>query len=211
MDTMRIAGSAVIIGAAEAFGIEIAERLAADGYALRAMPAPQHTQALDTRQDGAFPGETEKVDVLVINVPAAAGDAGFLEISDAAFVAAMQHYLFAPVAATQAALPSLAHGARIVFISSRGYLGAWGGAHLMAASAALAAMARSLSLELADRHISVNMVAPDFIGSKWDQPRSRRAVANAVSCLASPDNGVSGETMLVDGGRSLRMTESRRR
>ena len=211
MDSMRIAGSAAIIGAAEPFGIEITEKLAADGYTLQALPSPGPDHGFVTLQNAAFSSAGEKVDVLVINVPATTGYAGFLEISDTAFATAMQHYLFAPVAATQAALPSLAQGARIVFISSRGYLGAWGGAHLMAASAALAAMARSLSLELADRQISVNLVAPDFIGSKWDQPRSRRAVANAVSYLASPDTGVSGETMLVDGGRSLRMTESRRR
>lgn len=202
MDNIRIAGSAALIGAGEAFGIEIAERLAADGYALRALPAPQPAHAS---------GATEKIDVLVINVPAAAGDDGFLDISDTAFAAAMQHYLFAPVAATQAALPSLTEGARIVFVSSKGYLGAWGGAHLMAASAALVAMVRSLALELADRQISVNLVAPDFIGSKWDQPPARQTVANAVSYLASPHTGVSGETMLLDGGRSLRMAESRRR
>lgn len=211
MDTMRIDGSAAIIGAAEAFGIEIAERLAADGYALQCLPAPEYTCASDTPQNAAFFDGTNKVDVLVINVPAAAGEDGFLEISDTAFAAAMQHYLFGPVAATQAALPSLVQGARIVFVSSRGYLGAWGGAHLMAASAALVAMARSLSLELAHREISVNLVAPDFIGSRWDQPQSRRAVANAVSYLACPETGVTGETILVDGGHSLRMAESRRR
>ena len=205
MNSMRDAGSAVIFGAADAFGSEIAARLAADGYAVHSCAAA------DAVALKAFFSHAGTVEVLVINVPATAGETNFLDVSDAAFDGAMRHFLFTPVAVAQAALPSMAPGARIVFVSSRGYLGAWGGAQLMAASAALVAMARSMSLELAERHIAVNLVAPEFVGSKWDQPQARRAVANAVSYMADPDTGVSGETLLVDGGRSLRMTESRRR
>jgi 3-oxoacyl-[acyl-carrier protein] reductase len=224
MNSMRNAGSAVIFGAADAFGSEIAVRLAEENYIVHGcaengerpadMPAAAALHVVDA-DDGIslarFFAETGTVDVLVVNVPATAGETGFLDVSDAAFEGAMRHFLFTPVAIAQAALPFMAPGTRIVFVSSRGYLGAWGGAHLMAASAALVAMARSMSLELAERHIAVNLVAPDFVGSKWDRPQSRRTVANAVSYLASPDSGVSGETLLVDGGRSLRMTESRRR
>lgn len=221
MNNVINAGSAVIFGAADAFGSEIAARLAADGYTVRGcaangerpgdMPPAVTLHAVDPESLKTFFSTIGMVDVLVINVPATARNTGFLDVSDAAFEDAMRHFLFRPVASAQAALPSMQAGARIVFVSSRGYLGAWGGAHLMAASAALVAMSRSMSLELAEKQIAVNLVAPDFIGSRWDQPASRRAVANAVSFLANPDTGVSGETLLVDGGRSLRMTESRRR
>ena len=203
MSAMCNAGSAILFGAADAFGSEIAARLA-DDYTVACCEGTgaESLQAV-------FSG-SDKVDVLVINVPAETGETGFLDISDAAFDRAMQHFVCRPVAIAQAALPAMATGARIVFVSSKGYLGAWGGAHLMAASAALAAMARSMSLELAGRQIAVNLVAPDFVGSKWDQPQSRRAVASAVAYLANPDSGMSGETLLIDSGRSLRMAESRR-
>ena len=81
----------------------------------------------------------------------------------------------------------------------------------MAASAAMAGMTRSMALELAVDGISVNHVAAGFAGAPWDTPESRRCVANTVCYLAAPDTGLVGETLIVDGGRSLRMSESRRR
>ena len=111
----------------------------------------------------------------------------------------------------QTLLPRLGSSSRIVVVSARGHLGAWGGAHLMAASAGLIGLVRSLALELGERGIRVNALAPDFAGERWDGPATRREVAEAARFLARPDMSLlSGQTLLLDGMRSLRMSEARR-
>lgn len=181
-----------IVGQERPFGVEIATALVTRGVALSAGLSTGH------------------IDILVINRPVTVTQLRFGDVTDADFDAAMGDGLYDVVEAVQAALPTLAPGSRIVLVSARGHLGAWGGVHLMAASAALAGVMRTMALELVGRNIAVNLVAAGFIGTAWDTPAARRQVANAVCLLAEPDTGLVGETLIVDGGRSLRMSESRR-
>jgi NAD(P)-dependent dehydrogenase (short-subunit alcohol dehydrogenase family) len=109
------------------------------------------------------------------------------------------------------ALTCMRNGARIVFVGSRGHLGAWGGVHLMAAGAALVAMMRSMAMELAQEGIRVNMVAADFAHDRGDTPTLRAAISHAVEFLCAAELGISGETLLIDGNASLRMGEARDR
>lgn len=216
--------NAIVIGVAAAFGQEIILRLAEDGYNVSAVDKDTSSltssgkcinliniERTDQPKLAALFAALKQIDLLMINVPLTLADTRFVDITDDQFAAAMHYFFFDVVAANQIAYPYLVNGARIVHVSSKGFLGAWGGAHTIAASAALVAYTRSLSLELTERDITVNTVAPDFVGSKWDQTNARTKVANAVAFFAAPNNGVSGETLLVDDGRSLRMTESRRR
>lgn len=193
MDQKTPVGTAVLVGAGAPFGAEIAAALAAEGYNLASLD------------------EARVIDVLVINTPVTLTGARFEQISDEQFNEAMATILFEPVFQAQAALSRMPRGGRIVLVASRGHQGAWGGAHLMAASAALAGMARSMALELSDDGLMVNLVAPDFVNPDKIDPASRE-VARAVAYFAAPQTGLlTAQAMVLDGARSLRMSESRRR
>ena len=186
-----MASAAHVFGLDRPFGAEINAALNARGI--------RHAEV----------GATEPIDILVINRPVIASLLHFADVTDADFDAAMSDMLYDVVEIVQTSLPRVPPGSRIVLVGSRGYLGARGGVHLMAASSALAGLMRTMALELAGQGIAVNLVAAGFVGTPWDTPASRRQVANAVCMLAEADTGLVGETVIVDGGRSLRMSESR--
>ena len=153
----------------------------------------------------------DRIDVLIFNRPVAGGALRFDSITDADFDTVMDDMVYDVAATARRLLPRLAAGSRIVLVGSRGHLGAWGGVHLMAASAALAGMMRCMALEFAGRNVSVNLVAAGLIHDSWDTPAARRHVATVACLLAEADTGLVGETLIVDGGRSLRMSESKGR
>lgn len=124
---------------------------------------------------------------------------------------------------TQALLPHLRPGARIVNISSvAGRIGVAGGRSLYGATkAALDSFTRNWALELAPRGIRVNGVAPGYVMTEMtaahfaDPEVLRRAVARhpfgrltsadevaaAVLYFCSPESaGVTGQTLNVSGG-----------
>ena len=139
----------------------------------------------------------DTIDVLVLNIPMTRDNTRFLAIADAQLQAALDMMVFDVVAIVQAALPRMGAGGRTVVVSARGHLGAWGGAHLMAANAVLMGLMGS--------------IAPDFIGERWDTAAARAEVAEATAFLARDGlTLLSGQTLLLDGMRGLRMTESRR-
>jgi 3-oxoacyl-[acyl-carrier protein] reductase len=169
-----IAPFAHIIGIDRPFGSEISNALQHRGVSLAETDANGH------------------LDILVVNRPVIATQLRFDAVTDADFDAAMTDSLYDVVDAVQSALPRLPSGSRIVLVGARGHLGAWGGVHLMAASAALAGMMRTMALELSGKGIAVNLVAAGFVGTPWDTPATRRQVANAVALLAEVDTGLVG-------------------
>ncbi|MEI7452275.1 MAG: SDR family NAD(P)-dependent oxidoreductase [Candidatus Falkowbacteria bacterium] len=124
---------------------------------------------------------------------------------------------------SQAAAKVLPNGGRIVSISSiASMVGFAGLAHYCATKGGINAMIRALALELADRKITVNAVAPGAIqtpgaASSDEQvaqtvtaiPLARMGqpedIANAVVFLASEQSSyITGQTIVVDGGWTLR-------
>jgi NAD(P)-dependent dehydrogenase (short-subunit alcohol dehydrogenase family) len=124
---------------------------------------------------------------------------------------------------TQACLPRLREGARIVNVSSiAGRTGTRGGRSVYAATkAAVDAFTRNWALELAPRKIRVNAVAPGYIDTDMTagyfadrqiledavnrQPFGRLGyvdeVAGVVLFLCSPEsNWITGESLNVSGG-----------
>ncbi|CAH1659433.1 SDR family NAD(P)-dependent oxidoreductase [Chelatococcus asaccharovorans] len=113
-------------------------------------------------------------------------------------------------------------GGAIVNLSSRAIFGAVNYAHYIAAKSAVAGLNRAMALEFAGRGIRVNAVAPGAIKTPMlalrtdtdesaflrHQPLGRigqpEDIAAAIAFLASPQAAfITGQMLLVDGGRSL--------
>ena len=124
---------------------------------------------------------------------------------------------------TQAALPVLADGGRVINIASvYGVLGRVERIAYSAAKGGVVTLTKSLALELAPRGITVNAVGPSLIETDLTRERMRKdpgfravevartplgrlgtaeEVAGAVVYFASTEAGfVTGQLLLVDGG-----------
>ena len=149
-------------------------------------------------------------------------DRPFFELTEQDFDLAHQVNVVGLFIVAQEAARRMEEGGRIVNIASRAFLGARGHAHYVASKAAVVGLTRAMAIELAVRGIAVNAVAPGLIDTpilralseermKYQlslQPTGKAGqpedIANAVSFFASPRTGfVTGQTLLVDGGKSL--------
>lgn len=118
------------------------------------------------------------------------------------------------------ALPHIRKRGKIIFISSQlAFKGSSHGAHYAASKAGMLGFMKSLALELAEKEINVNAIAPgtidtDIISGYSEEQRKKRIeeiplrrlgspedVANACLFLASElSNYITGETLMVTGG-----------
>jgi 2-deoxy-D-gluconate 3-dehydrogenase len=124
---------------------------------------------------------------------------------------------------TQAALPVLRYGGRVINVASiYGVLGRVERIAYSAAKGGVVTLTKSLALELAPRGITVNAVGPSLIETDLTRERMRKSpgfrdgevartplgrlgtvedVASAVVYFASTEAGfVTGQLLLVDGG-----------
>ena len=233
--------TAFITGAAQGIGLAIARRLAGDGFrvvmmdrshekleqeaaALRAeghdaVPAP--CDVCDRTSVAAVIAFEARVDVMVT----AAGiynDARFLDLDEARFRQMLDVNVIGTFLPAQEAARRMETGGRIVTISSRGALGGTRFAHYVASKAAVIGLTRAMAMELRDKRIAVNSIAPGFTDTPmtrsaqpemfaaWEalEPAGKAAspaeIAHAVAFLASPMTSfITGQTLFVDGGKSL--------
>ncbi|AZR86847.1 glucose 1-dehydrogenase [Bordetella pertussis] len=235
---------AFITGASRGIGAAIARRLAADGAdialtyvsaadkahalveELRAAGRRAHAYAADAADAGQVreavaraAADLGRLDILVNN--AGIFLAGPVEdISADDYDRSMDINVRAVFVATQAALPHLGEGGRIVNIGSclAGHTGRPGVALYAAGKAAVAAFTRALARELGPRGITANVVRPGPIDTDMNPAGTDQAaalvqmlavphygepadIANMVAYLAGPQaRYVTGAELSVDGG-----------
>lgn len=239
--------TALVTGGARGIGAAIAERLAADGAAVAVSysksskeaealvarirkaggKASAHkADASDAAQAKSFVDaalkEHGRVDIVVNN----AGWGEFVPLEGVTEKHVKSQFdlnVNGPIFTTQAALPHLKEGGRVINVSSVAATGSIAGAGVYSATkAALDALTRIWSVELGPRGVTVNGVAPgpvetDLMKTVVD-PAFKKSmiertplgriglpddVADLVAFLASGDGRwVSGETIRVAGGMS---------
>lgn len=234
-------GTALVTGGASGMGLAIVERLARDGF--RVVMADRNAELAATQaqvlQAQGLDVEYRVVDLTdetatralarsLAPLAALVNNAGlfderkFFEVDSADYRRAFDVNLLAVATLTQEAARDMAPGAKIVNIASRAYLGAKNHPHYVASKAALVGYTRASAMELAQRGILVNAIAPGLIDTPLLrnltperlaaqlslQPTGRAGqpqdIANAVSFLAAPHmDFITGQVIFVDGGKSL--------
>ena len=225
-----VTGAAVGIGAGIAlafarFGADLAlvdrdeANLAATARAVEAAGRRAHCEVFDVRDAArveAFHGEVARrfgrVDVLVNN--AGGGfSAAFLELTPNGQDALIRENFLSVAHCIRAAVPRMpARGGSIINLTSiEAHRAAPGYATYAAMKAGVASLTRSLALELGERRIRVNCIAPDVIptpgigpvrvNTPLPIPGRVEDVAGAAVYLASDlSRFVTGTTLHVDGG-----------
>ncbi|SIT15919.1 SDR family NAD(P)-dependent oxidoreductase [Achromobacter sp. MFA1 R4] len=234
-------GTAMVTGGASGMGLAIVERLARDGF--RVVMADRNAELAD-KESRAFADRGLTVEHRVVDLadeaaarelvralpPLAAlvNNAGlfderkFFDVTSEDYRRVFDVNLLAVATLTQEAARVMQPGAKIVNIASRAYLGAKNHPHYVASKAALVGYTRACAMELAERGILVNAVAPGLIDTPLLrnltpermaaqlalQPTGRAGrpedIANAVSFLAAPHmDFITGQVIFVDGGKSL--------
>lgn len=232
---------AFVTGAAQGIGLAITARLARDGFHIVAMDrsadvlaqsvAGLRGQGLDVVAapcdicDRAAVVRVLDAEPRIDAMVTAAGiynDARIMDLSEEAFRQMLEVNVIGTFLPAQEAARRMKAGGRIVTISSRGALGGTRFAHYVASKAAVIGLTRAMAMELRERQIAVNSVAPGFTDTPmtrsapaemfaaWEalEPSGKAAspdeIAHAVAFLAAPATTfITGQTLFVDGGKSL--------
>lgn len=200
------------------------ERLDAEAARLRADGKLATAHPLDITNEQAVQSLVENLPPLAVLV----NNAGifevkpFFEVNAQDFRRMYEVNTVAMFTLSRIAARRMPRGARIVNLASRAMLGARHYPHYVASKAAVVGLTRAMALELAPHAITVNAVAPgvietDMLKARADtnlqglrdlQPLGRLGttadIARAVVFLSAPEaDFITGQVLLVDGGRSL--------
>ncbi len=232
--------TAIVTGAGSGIGRAIALRLAQDGFAIivadRSAEGAAETLRLLTEAghqasvavlDITDPEATQALINSAPNLTVLVNNAGIFNTKDFDKLTAddfrrmYEVNLVAMFTLSQQAARVLPEGGRIVNLASRAAFGARNYAHYVASKAGVAGFTKALALELAEKQITVNAVAPGVIvtdmlleraegleGLRVQQPSGKLGapehIAHAVAFFVDPRaEYVTGQILLVDGGRSV--------
>ena len=237
--------NALVTGASGGIGGAIARSLAAGGakVAVSGTRAEKLEQLADEIGDGAVPLVCDLLDresvaelpkravealgsiEILVNNAGITRDGLLLRMSDSDWQRVLEVNLSAAMILSRGVLRGMmkARWGRIVYVSSVvGHTGNPGQVNYAAAKAGLTGMAKSLASEVANRGITVNLVAPGFVdtemtsGLKEEQksallsriPIGRMGgpdeIAAAVRFLVSKEASyVTGQTLHVNGGLAM--------
>lgn len=188
----------------------------ADGLAVDAVQA----DITDRATIQAALGRCESIDLLV-NVAGIFWPKPFDELVEDDFRRMLDVHVIGTFIVSQEAARRMSAGGRIVNMTSRTYIGSANFAHYVAAKSAVVGLTRAMAMDLGAREISVNAVAPGLVdtplpralpsdlldhlmtlepGGKMTDPA---VIADTVAFVGRPGGYLNGQTIIVDGGKSL--------
>ena len=225
--------TAIVTGAAKGIGRGIVERLVKDGYRVVALDRLAEAQTLcpevesvvvDIRDRAAIAAIMDRfapLDVIVNNA-AITSTHRFEDLTEEHFRENFDINTLGTFIVAQEGARRMRNGGRIVNIASRSFAGAPQLAHYIASKTAVVGLTRAMAIDLSPRDIRVNAVAPGVVNTDmlhYMTPERQQAmlglqllgrigqpedIARAVAFLASAENRyITGQVLIVDGGRSL--------
>ncbi len=235
---------AVVTGAGQGIGLATVKRLVADGFhvvmvdrnpeplgnaaaALRAASNSVEHFALsitDRPAVAAMIATLPRIDVLVNNA-AIFWDGTFDATTEDDYKQMYEVNVIGTFIVSQEAVKVMPRGGRIINVASRAYLAGYAHAPYITSKAGTVGLTRGMAIDLAERGIMVNAIAPGLI--ETDMFRSMSAerqqemiakqptkmvgqpedIANGIAFFADPrSRNVTGQILALDGGRSMGIT-----
>jgi 3-oxoacyl-[acyl-carrier protein] reductase len=232
---------ALVTGAGRGIGLATTKRLLEDGFHvvmvdLAAEPLATNAAALKsisnsvehhalsiTDRDAvqALIGALPRLDVLVNNA-AVFWDGKFDAVTEDDFTKMYEVNVIGAFIMAQEAAKVMKRGARIVNIASRAYLAGYAHAPYITSKAGVVGLTRGMAIDLAERGIFVNAIAPGLIETDMFRslPPERQQeliakqptkevgqpedIANGIAFFADPrTRNLTGQILALDGGRSM--------
>lgn len=232
---------AIVTGAGQGIGLATVNRLIEDGFhvvmvdrqaeplataaaSLKAAGGSVEYDALsitDRAAVAALVAGLPRLDV-VVNNAAVFWDGKFDATSEDDFRKMYEVNVVGTFIVMQEAIKRMSRGGRIINVASRAYLAGYAHAAYGTSKAGVIGLTRSSAIDLAERGILVNAVAPGLIETEMfrsltserqqeliaKQPTKALGqpedIANGIAFFANPrTQNVTGQIMTLDGGRSM--------
>ncbi|MHB2167968.1 SDR family NAD(P)-dependent oxidoreductase [Alsobacter sp. R-9] len=232
---------ALVTGAARGIGLATTRRLLEDGF--HVVMVDRNAETLETaartleRDSNAVqhralsitdrPAVAElmaslpRLDVLVNNA-AIFWDGKFDAATESDFQQMYEVNVVGSFVMAQEAIKVMGRGGRIINVASRAYLAGYAHAPYITSKAGVIGLTRGMAIDLAERGIMVNAIAPGLIETEMfrsltperqqeliaKQPTKAvgqpEDIANGIAFFASPrTRNVTGQILTLDGGRSM--------